>query len=56
MNLTNIEYDIVQEALLELAKSRYLMPNTMIDYRKKTELIFSVYDKVEELRALDKKP
>jgi hypothetical protein len=54
LEVTNIEADLIKEALLELSKSRYQMPNNMMEWRKKAEFILSVYDKVEKALGVDK--
>lgn len=47
--MTVIECQIIKEALLNLAKSSYKMPDNIIDYRQKLEIIMSAYDDIQEI-------
>lgn len=47
---TNIEIDLILEALFILQRDRYNMPNNFKDYQKKSLLISSLYQKISTIR------
>ena len=52
MNLTNLEIDVIQAALLELARSRYHMPDNWTAWKDKSQLLLDIHDKMELIRTL----
>lgn len=45
--MTNLQYDIIKEALLGLLKSPYKMPDTMKEYKEKQAMIYEIYAIIE---------
>lgn len=50
MTLTTQEADLIQQALMNLVRDKYHMPDTFKDFKSKYAAISSLYEKVESMR------
>ena len=49
--MTNLDIDLLKEALVVLLRDRYAMPNSIVEYRKKSEIILEMYDRLEAMQS-----
>lgn len=50
MNLSNIEIDLMQDALMRYVTDRYIIPTTRNEWKTKSDLIMQLYDRLEAMR------
>ena len=51
MILSNLDIDLLQEALLILLRDKYAMPNNYDDFKKKYNLVSDMYDRLKVERS-----